>query len=226
MLGVLHSLSQTECMEYPIGFQTDVVVGGHQGIVCVNGRGLFVIVAGTHLCDIGNFRTHFFGDQAKLAVYFQVVQSVDDAAAGIFQTAGPFNVVFLVEPSPQFYQNHYVLAVFCRFDQGFYNFTVGSNAVQGHFNGNDLRISAGFVQQGEERADAFVGECQKTVLFLYLFDHAFGYIPPCRLLRNPSLIEQALVVAEHIPYHRQYREIQRSFRVEYLFFCQIQVVTQ
>ena len=139
-------------------------------------------------------------------MYFQVVQSVDDAAAGIFQTAGPFNVVFFVEPSPQFYQNHYVLAIFCRFDQGFYNFTVGSNAVQGHFNGNDLRISAGFVQQGEERADAFVGECQKTVLF----QENRLELRTGRLLRNPPLIEQALVVAEHIPYYRQHREIQRS----------------
>ena len=60
MLGVFHSLSQTECMEYPIGFQTDVVVGGHQGIVCVNGRGLFVIVASTHLCDIWKFPCPLF----------------------------------------------------------------------------------------------------------------------------------------------------------------------
>ena len=159
-------------------------------------------------------------------MYFQIVQTVDNAAAGTFQAAGPFDVVLLVESGTEFHQYHNILAVFGSLDQRLHNFAVGCDTIQGHLDGDHLGISASLVQQRQERTDALIGERQEAILFLDLFDHALGQVTPCRFLRHTALIEQALVVAEHIPYHRENGEIQRRLRVEYLFLCQIQIAAQ
>ena len=112
MLRVFHGLSQAERMKDPVCLQTDVMVCRHQRIVGVDGRGLFVVVACADLGDIGDLCADLFGDETELAVYFQIVQTVDNAAAGIFQAAGPFDVVLLVESGTEFHQYHNILAVF------------------------------------------------------------------------------------------------------------------
>lgn len=226
MLRVFHGLSQAERMKDPVCLQTDVVVCCHQRIVGVDGRCLFIVVACADLGDIGDLCADLFGDETELAVYFQIVQTVDNAAAGIFQAAGPFDVVLLVESGTEFHQYHNILAVFGSLDQRLHDFAVGCDTIQGHLDGDHLGISASLVQQRQERTDALIGERQKTVLFLDLFDHALGQVTPCRFLRHTALIEQTLVVAEHIPYHRENGEIQRRLRVEYLFLCQIQIAAQ
>ena len=226
VLHVLHCLSQTEGVEHTACLQTDIMVGSHQRIVCVDGRRLFVIVARSHLCDIGDLTADLLGNQAELAVHLQIVQTINDPASGILQTARPLDVIFLVKACPQFHQHNDILAVFCGIDERLHDLAVGRHTIQSHLNGNDIRIMTSLIQQCQERADALIGECQEAVLLLHLLHHTLRRIPPSRFLRYPAVIEQAFVMAQHIPYHRQYREVQRCLGIEHLLLGKVEVTAE
>ena len=86
-----------------------------------------------------------FGNQAKLGMNLIPVQSVDNMAACILQPSGPFDIVFLIKPRLQFYQNKHFLSVLRSFNQRFHHFALSRHTVKGHFNGHHLRIDRSLI---------------------------------------------------------------------------------
>ena len=155
---VLDGLPHAKCIEDPTCFHADFRTGSHQRIVRINFRSFLVVVARSNLCDIRNRIANFPCNQAQFRVYLEVIQTIDNPAASFFQSSWPFNIVFFVKSGTQFHQYNDIFSVFCGFNQRFYDFAVGCNPIQGHFNGNDIGVFAGFVEQVQEWTNAFKWE--------------------------------------------------------------------
>ena len=63
----------------------DRLVGGHEAEIRVHGVGLFVVIPGTDLCEVGGFVPIAKRNQADLAVALEALCSVDHLAAGFFE---------------------------------------------------------------------------------------------------------------------------------------------
>ena len=59
--------------------------GGHKTQVCIHGVRLFVVVAGSDLCDIAGFVMAAKRNETDFAVAFEVLCAIDHLTAGFFE---------------------------------------------------------------------------------------------------------------------------------------------
>ena len=163
LLGVLHGLAHGQSLKYCGGLHSDSRVRRHQGQVCVKPRRLLVVVAGADLGVILGLPIGPAGDETQLAVDLIAVQPIDDLAAGLLQTAGPFDVVLLVKAGFQLHQHQNVFAVFRRLDQAFHNLAVPGYPVKGHFDGHHVGVACCLLKEIQKGLHALKGIGEQLV---------------------------------------------------------------
>ena len=101
-------------------------------------------------------------------MHLVVLKAVNDRAACAFQLLGPIDVVLLVKAGAQLHQRHNFLAVFGRLHQRLHDLGFPRHAVEGHLDGDDLRIMRSLFQHRDERPDGLVRVAQQHIVLLYL----------------------------------------------------------
>ena len=147
MFTVLYNFTLWQSLEYIGSFQSDLYVSCHKRKVGVQSGCLFIVITGTDLCNVLYLTSVFAGDQTQLGVHFIAIQSVDHLTAGILQKSGPADIIFLIKTGSQFYQYDNFFSILGCFDQCLYHFTLLRHTIQGHLNGDDIRIFGRFRQQ-------------------------------------------------------------------------------
>ena len=165
-------------------------------------------------------------NQTKLGMYLVTIQSVDHLTSRIFQLPGPFNIILLVKPGSEFYQNHNFLAVFCRLNQRLNHLTLLCQTVKRHLDGNDILILRSFSQKPQERPDGFIRIRKELVTLLDLLNHTPAILEHRGLLRRPLCVEQVLIFPKHILNLEHKRKVKRNRRVEYILLLQPQIIIQ
>ena len=149
--------------------RSDDRVGSEQGKVGVEGGGFFVEVAGADLGDIA--QTAVFlpaGDEADLGVALVAFDAVYHPAAGLLQLLGPFDVVLLIKPRPEFHQHGDRLAVFRCGAEVFGHSRVAGQPIDGHLDGEHLGVVGGLPEQPQEGLHRLVGIEQQDIPLLDL----------------------------------------------------------
>ena len=172
LVGLLGQLLDRQILEHAGGLLADVRVGGDEGQVGVQLAGLFVVVAGADLGDIGVALGVFPGDEGQLGVDLVVVETVDHGAAGFLQLLGPVDVVLLVKAGPQLHQGHHLFAVFGGVHQGLDDLGFPCQAVEGHLDGDDVGVAGGLFQHQDKGPDGLVGIIQQDVVLFDLLGQA------------------------------------------------------
>ena len=190
-VALLGELLHGQIAEHLGGFLADALICRDEGIVGVELTGLFVVVAGTDLGDVGVAVGLLTGDEGELGVHLVVIEAVDHGAARIFQLLRPVDVVLLVKAGAQLHQRHHFLAVFGGFHQGLHDLRFPRHAVQGHLDGDDIRVTGGLFEHVDEGPDGLVRVAQQHIVLL----HFLGQIIVWRRQHGPgSRVEQAGVV--------------------------------
>ena len=133
-------------------------VGSEQGKVGVEGGGFFVEIASADLGDIA--QTAVFlpaGNEADLGVALVAFDAVYHPAAGLLQLLGPFDVVLLIKPRPEFHQHGDRLAVFRCGAEVFGHSRVAGQPIDGHLDGEHLGVVGGLPEQPQEGLHRLVG---------------------------------------------------------------------
>ena len=156
----------------------------------------------------------------------QPFDAVHHMTAGTLQQTGPLDVVFLVKARFQFHQNIHLLAVFGRFHQCIHHLAVVGKAVQGHLDGDHLRVAGGFVQQLQERTDALIRIMKQLVLLHDLRNDGFALVQCGAGLRMAGRKEEVGMAAQLIPDLEQEGMIQRRIIFKHPLGVQLQVFAQ
>ena len=80
---LIHCLGETELLEHFRCFLADLLVCCHKGEVCIQLRGLLIIISGSDLCDITHFAIRQIGDLTELGMYLDMVDSINHATTRI-----------------------------------------------------------------------------------------------------------------------------------------------
>ena len=124
-----------------------VLVRGEQPDVLIQARGLGVVVPGA---DVGvplQAVALLADHQAGLAVGLEAEQAVDDVDPGLFQLAGPPDVVLLVEAGLDLHQRHHLLAGGRGVHQGVDDGGVAGRAVQRLLDGQHVLVRRGLLDE-------------------------------------------------------------------------------
>ena len=168
MSGLFYGFTLVKCLEYIGRLQTDLYAGCHIGKVCVKPAGLLIIVSGSDLCIIFYSGVCLSCDQAQFGMHFVSVQAVNHAASGLFQSSGPFDVIFLVKAGFQLDHDKNFFAVFSSFDQCLHDFTLTCQTIQGHLDRNDGFVVCGLMKHAKEWFHAFKWIRKQFVFFFDL----------------------------------------------------------
>ena len=187
----LGQLLHRQVLEYVGGLLADALAGGDEGKVGVQLAGFLVVVAGADLSDIGVAVLVFAGDQGELGVDFVVLKTVNHRTARGFQLLGPVDVVLFVEPGPQLHQGHDLLAVFGGVHQGLDDLGLPGHPVEGHLDGNNLRVPGRPLEHIDKGPDGLVGVIEQYVVLLGLL----GQVIALRRQHGPGRRIQQLSVA-------------------------------
>ena len=166
LVGLFGQLLDGQVLEHACGFLANIGVGSDEGQVGVQLTGFLVVVAGTNLGDVGITLCILAGDQGQLGVNLVVLKAVNHSTAGFLQLLGPVDVVLFIKAGPQLHQSHHFLAVFSGIHQSLHNLGLPGQAVQGHLDGDDLRVPGSLLQHGDEGADGLVWIVQQHIVFL------------------------------------------------------------
>ena len=156
MLRGLQHLAQRKGLEHSGRFRSDLLVCGHDTEIRIQPGRLLIIVTGTDLGDILYLVPHLPGDEAQLGMHLKTIQSVDHMAARSLQTTGPADVVLLIESRLKLHQNVHLLAVLRSLHQRLNHFTVLCQTVEGHLDGNYVRIICSLRQHVQEGTNALI----------------------------------------------------------------------
>ncbi len=117
----------------------------HEAEVGVHGVGLFIVISGSHLREIGRFIVTPHRDEADLAVTLEAFRAIDHLAARLLQHLRPFEVVLLIEASPKLHDDENLLSVFRCTAEGLRNLRGRGHAIDRDFNRKHLRILCRFI---------------------------------------------------------------------------------
>ena len=168
LVACLGQLLHGKVLEHIGGFLADALICRDEGMIGVELAGLLVVVAGADLGDVGVAVLPLFGDEGELGVDLVILKTVDDRAACAFQLLGPVDVVLLVKAGAQLHQGHDFLAVFGRFRQRLHDLGLPRHAVEGHLDGDDVRVVGGLFQHGNEGPDGLVRIAEQHIVLLHL----------------------------------------------------------
>ena len=168
LVAFLGELLHSQIAEHFGGFLADALVCGDEGIIGIQFAGFFVVVAGTDLGNVGVALCALAGDEGQLGVHLIILEAVDDGAAGAFQLLGPVDVVLLVKAGAQLHQRYYFLAVFGGFHQRLHDLGLPRHAVEGHLDGDDIRVLCGLFEHGDKGTDGLVRIAEQHVMLLHL----------------------------------------------------------
>ena len=168
LVAFLGKLLHGQIAEHLGGFLADALVCGDEGIIGIQLAGFFVVVAGTDLGDVGVALCTLAGDEGQFGVHLVVLEAVDDSTAGAFQLLGPVDVILLVKAGAQLHQCYHFLAVFGGFHQRLHDLGLPRHAVEGHLDGDDVRVLCGFFEHGDKGADGLVRVAEQHVMLLHL----------------------------------------------------------
>ena len=168
LVAFLSELLHSQIAEHLGGFLADALVCGDEGIIGIQLAGFFVVVAGADLGDVGVALCALAGDEGQLGVHLIVLKAVDDGAACAFQLLGPVDVVLLVKAGAQFHQRHHFLAVFGGFHQCLHDLRLPRHAVEGHLDGDDVRVLCGLFEHGDKGTDGLVRVAEQHIMLLHL----------------------------------------------------------
>ena len=101
--------------------------------------------------------------QGALGVDLVADQAEDHVHAVLLEFAGPLDVVRLVKPGAQLHHHRHLLALIYRVHQGADDPRVAPGAIEGHLDGEHVRICGGRLQKGDDRGIIFVGMMQQDV---------------------------------------------------------------
>ena len=97
MLGLIHSFSQKDRLEYLQCFLSDLLVRCDQRKICIQSRRFFIIIAGSNLGDVLDLISVFSGDQTYFGMNLQAINPINHMTSGILQSPAPFNIIFLIK---------------------------------------------------------------------------------------------------------------------------------
>ena len=209
LLGALDDFPLGQGLKYCGSLHSDGRIRRHQGEVGIEPGRFFIVVSGAHLGIVFRLPLGPAGDKAQFAMYLIAIQSIDDLAAGLFQTAGPFYIVFLVKTGFQLHQHQDVFPILRRFDQAFHNLAVPGYPVKGHFNGHHLGVSGCLLQEIQKRLHAFKRIGEQLVPLPDLGHHGAVGAKLGRTLGKALFIEQLRVLPQSVLDLGQEGQIQR-----------------
>ena len=85
MVGFFHCLSLGERLEHSCRIHTDLLIGCHQRQIRIESCRLFIVVSGSDLCDIFDPVFSFLCDKAKLGMYFESFEAVNNLTTCLLQ---------------------------------------------------------------------------------------------------------------------------------------------
>ena len=100
-----------------------------------------------------------------LGVCFVADDAVNDMSADFFELGGPADIGFFVEARHEFDDDGDFLAVACGAQQRLHQHGIRSGAIDGHLDGNDLRIGGSLVNERNNGQKTLVRVMQQNVVF-------------------------------------------------------------
>ena len=168
LAAVLGQALYGKVLEYVGCFLANDGIGRDKGIIGVQLTGFFVVVTGADLGDVGVALCALAGDEGQLGVHLVIIKAIDNGAACSFQLLGPVNVVLFIKAGAQLHQSHHFLAVFGRFHQRLHDLGFPRHTVEGHLDGNDLRVMCRLFEHGNEGPDRLVRVAEQHIMLLHL----------------------------------------------------------
>ena len=107
---------------------------------------------------------------------FESAHAVDDLDSRPLEFARPDHVSRFVKPRFELDDNRDVFPKFCGPFEGSDNGTFPARAIEGLFDGQNVRVVGGFFDQADDWFEALVGMAQEDVLGSDVLEHRFGRI--------------------------------------------------
>ena len=168
LVAFFGELLHSQIAEHLGGFLADALVCGDEGIIRIQFAGFFVVVAGADLGDVGVALCALAGDEGQLGVHLVVLETVNHSTAGAFQLLGPVDVVLLVKAGAQLHQRYHFLAVFSSLHQRLHDLGLPRHAVEGHLDGDDVRVLRSLFEHGDKGTDGLVRVAEQHIMLLHL----------------------------------------------------------
>ena len=129
--------------------------GTEQAHIRIEPGGFRVVVASAHVHIGAQLLPLPPQHQGHLGVGFKADHAIHHMDAGIFQLAGPLDVVFFVKAGLEFHQGHHLFAIFSGSDQGADYLRILRDPVEGHLDGEHIgiigRLGDEFLHRGAEQ---------------------------------------------------------------------------
>src|SRR5579883_2140875 len=149
----------SERVEEMLGIFANLRTAGEQRIIFVDASGAGVVVAGANMHVAAQSAGLTTDHQRNFGVRLHLDLphlAVDDVYAGTFQGARPLDVVLFIEARLQFHQHGHLLAAFIGVEQRVYNRRVLPHTIERLFDGDDLGITRGSLDELSDRAEGIV----------------------------------------------------------------------
>lgn len=154
-----------EEVEESRGILTEFLFAGEEAEIGVESCCGRVIVAGSEVDIASDSVVLASNDQGGLAVGFQSNHSINNVYTSILKHSSLDDIVFFVESGLNFDKHRDLLAIFGGPAEGIDDRVVLSGAVEGHLDGQDLRIFGGLFDEAGDGTKGFVGVMDELVGF-------------------------------------------------------------
>lgn len=161
--GALELADPSEQIKEVGGILAEVLAAGEIAEVRVNAGGGGVVIAGAQM-DIPADSIGFApDDQAHFAVDFVADQPVNDVDTGFLEFSRPEDVVGFVETGFEFDDGCDLFAVADSVHQGADDAGIAAGAIEGLFDGQDIRILRGLLEKIDYGTEILVGMMQEDI---------------------------------------------------------------
>ena len=161
--GALKVADSGEEIEEIGGVFTEVRMGGEEREIGIKFGGAGVVVAGAEM-DIASEAVFVAAnDEGDLAMDLVVDDPVDDMDAGFFEAASPGDIICFVEAGFEFDDGGDLFAIADGIHERADDSGVAASAVEGLFDGEDLRISGGLFEKIDYAGEVFVGVMNEDI---------------------------------------------------------------
>ena len=141
---------------------SDLFVGGDDTEVGVNARCALVVVAGTEVCITLEHAVFAADNQSHFGMDFVAEYAVHDVRARLFQLLRPVDVIGFVKTRHQFDHDGNLFASQRGLHQCAHKLGIAAGTVDGHFDGQHIRIGSGFAYHLDNRIERLIRVVQQN----------------------------------------------------------------
>ena len=163
--------------------------------------GGFVVVAGAEVDVAAEAAVLIAGDEGDFGVGFESLDAVNDADPGALEGFGAVEVAFLVEAGLEFDEGGDLFAIFRGAGEGADDARVAGGAVEDLFDGEDLGIDGGFLEEADDGFEGFEGVDEEDIAFGDGVEDGGAGIDEGGLLRGPGGVAELVVSGEEGELH-------------------------